>query len=90
MNLRPTEVDAFLKYLFTTVARKPRRLKLQQTAQAARYLHAIADEMRGGRERSELARLADTLWLGFRVSLRSSLQRSRTSLLSFNNMRVPT
>ena len=63
MNLRPTEVDAFLKYLFTTLARKPRRLKLHQTAQVARYLHAIADEMREGRERSNLADVAETLWL---------------------------
>ena len=63
MNLSPTEVDAFLKYLFTTLARKPKRLKLHQTAQVARHLHAIVYEMREGEERSELERLTDTIWL---------------------------
>jgi hypothetical protein len=62
MNLRPTEVDAFLKYLFTTLKRKPRRLKLHQTAQVARYLHAIVYRMQESRERAALADLAETLW----------------------------
>jgi hypothetical protein len=62
-NLSRDDVGEFLDYLFRDVAVKPKQLGLCETARAARYLMALADEMPGGHERVFLERLAKMIWL---------------------------
>ena len=62
----PDEIELFLEFLCTTVARKPRRLKLQETAHVARYLDAVAEQLPESDGRAELERLTQTLWRAIR------------------------
>src|ERR1700739_4422552 len=62
-SLSPEEIGAFLKFLFTEIARKPKRLKLRETAGVARYLKAIAFETPASAERDTAERLAEMIWL---------------------------
>lgn len=57
------ETAPFLSWILGQVARKPRLLKLRETAGVARYLVAIAAEMPGGPERVMLEHIAEVIWL---------------------------
>ncbi len=61
--LSPEQVAPFLDHLFREIARKPKRLKLKETARVARYLKAVAVEAPGSRERDVVNHLADVIWL---------------------------
>ncbi len=61
-DLLPEEAEAFLEYLFSDVARRPRPLRLQQGARVARYLDALAWETEPGAMRQLLERLRDGIW----------------------------
>ena len=63
MILLSAELGPFLEFLFSGVARKPKRLKLKPTASVARYLKAVAWEAQPSQEREELERLVDVIWL---------------------------
>jgi hypothetical protein len=62
-SLSKEEAEPFLSHVFGQLARKPRRLKLTETARVARYLKAIAAEMPGSLQRVVLDRLAEMIWL---------------------------
>ena len=62
-SLSKEQAEPFLSYVFGQLARKPRRLKLTETARVARYLKALAAEMPGSPERAALDRLAEVIWL---------------------------
>jgi hypothetical protein len=64
-SLSKEEAGRFLSYVFGQLARKPRRLKLTETARVARYLKAIAAELPGSPQRVMLDRLAEMIWLTF-------------------------
>jgi hypothetical protein len=61
--LLSAELGPFLEFLFSGVARKPKRLKVKQTASVARYLKTVAWEAQPSQEREELERLVDVIWL---------------------------
>jgi FkbM family methyltransferase len=61
-ELVPAEADAFLEYLFSNIARRPRSLNLREGAGVARYLKALAAETAPGPIRSLLDRLAEMFW----------------------------
>ena len=61
-RLGAEDVDTFLEYLFTTVARRPQRLRLRETAGVARYLKALALQSPRGKARSLVDQLADVIW----------------------------
>ena len=63
--LSKEQAEPFLSYVFGQLARKPRRLKLTETARVARYLKAIAAELPGSPQRVMLDRLAEMIWLTF-------------------------
>jgi hypothetical protein len=62
-TLSQEEIGAFLQFIFKGIARKPKRLKLTQTAGVARYLKAVAAEAQGSAERDNIDRVAEVLWL---------------------------
>jgi hypothetical protein len=62
-TLSQEQIGPFLQYLFKEIARKPRRLKLKQTAGVARYLKAVAAEAQGSTQREVVNHLAEVLWL---------------------------
>jgi hypothetical protein len=64
-SLSKEQAEPFLSYVFGQLARKPRRLKLTETARVARYLKAIAAELPGSPQRVMLDRLAEMIWLTF-------------------------
>ena len=61
-DLAADQADAFLNYLFSTVARRPKPLRLREGAGVARYLKTLALEMEGGEVRKQLERLAEAIW----------------------------
>lgn len=61
-TLAPDEVEPFLDYLFSSVARKPKPLKLKETAGVVRYLKALALQDRHPAERRAIERIAEILW----------------------------
>ena len=61
-DLAADQADAFLNYLFSTVARRPKLLSLREGASVARYLKALTLEMEAGEVRKQLDRLADAIW----------------------------
>jgi hypothetical protein len=61
-ELKPAEVDAFLDYLFSAVARRPAPLSLREGAAVARYLTALAWETEPGYTRQLLERLGHLVW----------------------------
>lgn len=61
--LSQDQIGPFLDFLFREIARKPKRLKLKETARAARYLKAIAVEAPLSRERDVVNHLAEVIWL---------------------------
>ena len=61
-SLSREQAEPFLSYVFGQLARKPRRLKLKETAPVARYLKAIAAETPGSPQRIMLDRLAGVIW----------------------------
>ena len=61
-DLLPEEAEAFLEYLFSAVARRPRSLRLEDGARVARYLDALAWETEPGAIRQCLERLRDVIW----------------------------
>jgi hypothetical protein len=62
-TLSKEQIGPFLQYLFRGIARKPKRLKLKQTAGVARYLKAVAAEAPGSAQRDNVDHLAEVLWL---------------------------
>jgi hypothetical protein len=62
-SLSPEEIGAFLEFLFREIARKPKRLKLKETAGVTRYLKALAFETPPSGERDAVERLAEVMWL---------------------------
>jgi hypothetical protein len=62
-SLSKEEAEPFLSYVFSQMARKPKRLRLRETARVARYIKAIAAEMPGSWERATLDNLAKVTWL---------------------------
>src|SRR5260370_41533225 len=61
--LIPAEIDPFLEFLFSGIVRKPKWLKLRETAGVARYLKALAREAPATRERDGVEHLAEVIWL---------------------------
>ncbi len=61
-KLNPSERDAFLEYVFSLIAKRPRALRLRDGAGVARYLKTLAWEMEPGPRRYLLDRLADVIW----------------------------
>ena len=61
-DLLPEEAEAFLEYLFSDVARRPRLLRLKEGARVARYLDALAWETEPGETQELLKRLRDVIW----------------------------
>ena len=61
--LSQEQIAPFLQFLFRGIARKPKQLKLKQTAGVARYLKAVAAEAQGGTQRDNVNRVAEVLWL---------------------------
>jgi hypothetical protein len=62
-TLSQDQIGPFLQFLFKEIARKPKPLKLKQTAGVARYLKAVAAETQGSAERDNVDHLAEVLWL---------------------------
>jgi hypothetical protein len=62
-TLSQEQIGPFLQYLLKEIARKPKRLKLKQTAGVARYFRAVAAEASGSVQREIVNRLAEVLWL---------------------------
>jgi hypothetical protein len=62
-TLSQKDIEPFLQFLFKEIARKPKRLKLKQTAGVARYLKAVAAEAQGSAQRDKVDRVAEVLWL---------------------------
>jgi hypothetical protein len=62
-TLSQEEIGRFLQFLFKEIARKPKRLKLKQTAGVARYLKAVAAEAPASAPRDNVKHLAEVLWL---------------------------
>jgi hypothetical protein len=62
-SLSPDEIGTFLEFLFAEIARKPKRLKLRETAGVARYLKAVAFEAPPSLERDTVEGLAEVIWL---------------------------
>jgi hypothetical protein len=60
--LRPDEIEAFLNYIFSDISRRPKRLKLKETAAVARYLKAVAVETSFSPERELVERVAEVIW----------------------------
>jgi hypothetical protein len=52
-----------LEFLFCDIARKPKQLKLKETARVARYLKAVAWEAPPSSERDTVEHLASVIWL---------------------------
>lgn len=61
-DLLPGETDAFLEFLYSSVARRPRPLSLEQGAAVVRYLDALAWETEPGPVRQLLESLRDVIW----------------------------
>ena len=61
-ELARSEAEAFLEYLFSAVAQRPRPLSLREGAGVARYLKALAWETPPGAARALLERLGEVLW----------------------------
>jgi hypothetical protein len=61
-RLDPSEADAFLEYVFSLIARRPRALRLREGAGVARYLKTMAWKLEPGPRRHLLDRLADVIW----------------------------
>ena len=61
-TLRKDEVNAFLDFLFSDVARKPAEIRLLEGAAVARYLVALAWRLEPGEDRHLLERLGDVIW----------------------------
>lgn len=62
-TLQLEEIERFLQYVFRTIARKPKLLKLKETAGVVRYLKAAAVEAMVGLERHAVEQLAELIWL---------------------------
>ena len=60
-TLERDEVNAFLDFLFSDVARKPPEMRLQEGAAVARYLVALAWRLPPGEDRHMLDRLGDVI-----------------------------
>ena len=61
-TLRKDEVNAFLDFLFSDVARKPAEIRLLKGAAVARYLVALAWRLPPGDDRHLLDRLGNMIW----------------------------
>lgn len=61
-ELKPPEADAFLDYLFSAIARRPKRLTLREGCAVARHLKALAWQARPGKMRRFLDYLANVVW----------------------------
>ncbi len=61
-TLKQDEVDAFLDFLFSDVARKPTEIRLLEGAAVARYLVALAWRLPPGDDRHLLDRLGNMIW----------------------------
>ncbi len=61
-SLAPSEVDGFLDYLFSDVARPTRQLTPWEGAAVARYLIALAQRSPPGAERQGLEELVHIIW----------------------------
>ena len=97
--LSQDQIGPFLGFLFREIARKPKRLKLKETARVARYLKAIAAEATPSRERDVVNHLAEVIWLTMldfgQIELAQKLQaidllndHARTYLASFDVERI--
>ncbi len=60
--LNPSEGDAFLEFVFSMIAMRPKALGLREGAGVARYLKTLAWTLGPGSGRHLLNRLADTIW----------------------------
>jgi len=60
--LNPSEWNAFLEYVFSMIAMRPKALSLREGAGVARYLKTLAWTLGPGSRRHLLDRLADTIW----------------------------
>jgi hypothetical protein len=58
----PEEAEAFLQWLFSAVARRPKRLELRKGAGVARYLRGLAWETPPGPLRRQVERMAEVIW----------------------------
>jgi len=61
-ELKPSEADAFLEYLFSTIARRPERLTQRSGCGVARYLKALAWQAKPGKMQRFLDYLAKVVW----------------------------
>ncbi len=61
-TLRKDEVNAFLDFLFSDVARKPAEIRLLEGAAVARYLVTLAWRLPPGDDRHLLDRLGNMIW----------------------------
>jgi hypothetical protein len=61
-ELEPSEADAFLEYVFSMIATRPKALSLRQGAGVASYLKTLAWKVEPGPRRYLLDRLADVIW----------------------------
>jgi hypothetical protein len=56
IKLQPTAIESFLTYLFSDIARRPKKLRLSEAAAVARFLHSLSfagvpnDVAKGGDE----------------------------------------
>lgn len=94
-TLAREEAEAFLQWLFSAVARRPKRLDLREGAGVARYLWGLAWETPPGPLRQQLLRMAEVIWrtilacapfeaAGQGEVLRFLDQHAKTYLLSFD------
>jgi len=61
-KLMTEQADAFLEWLFSAIARRPRPLSLREGAEVARYLKGLAWEAKEGPLRQHLDWLAEIIW----------------------------
>jgi hypothetical protein len=61
-DLLPEEAGRFLKYLFSSIGRRPKRIGLREGAAVARYLKLLAWESAAGPGRQLLERLSQVIW----------------------------
>jgi hypothetical protein len=61
-HLAVADVDRFLEYLFSAIARRPARLNVREGIRVARYLRGLAWEAKPGPRRVLLERLASMIW----------------------------
>jgi len=94
-TLAASEVEAFLQFLFSDIAQRPKQLPLREGAAVARYLNGLSWELRGAPGASELARMVDVIWgtiflhAPFKLSTKRQViqfleKHRRTYLVSFD------